>query len=870
MLRVLLFSSAAILGAGLPALANAQAAGEPADTKAQSSALSEVVVTARRRAEDASRVPISISAFSQQTLERKGVLQVQDLAKITPGLNMTPGGSRSNPFITIRGQTKGITGNINPGVISYVNEVPLTNYGANLPTYDVSNIQVLKGPQGTLFGRNAMGGAILTYTNPPSHTFGGYAKAELGSYDFTQFEGAVNIPIVQDKVAVRFATQIYHEGGSFETQLVKDYTINPVTGIATSGQIVPAKHDIDELKSWNFRGSLLLEPTDWLKNVTVYEHTKIRGSVNGRAVQFYPQGYLGSAPAPYFLSPATLLSRFGPVLGQNIINLSQCGYSVACDWRLAEQFYSQGNGREIMVNIDPWLARTITWSFTNTTTVNINDNTTLKNIFAYRDVDSFNVTDSDGTPLVIVNAPGQVRLHTYTEELQLSGDLFDNKLKYTFGGFYYNEAPDGPGGQFGGEVNSLFGLSHNYAYTYLHNKSKALYGQIDYSLDDFVKGLTVTGGLRQTWDSVSGCAGSVTINSNGPAVVFTGPHPRYMVAEDRCEANNVTPAMIPFARTVVNQKLPKEKFNKLTYTVGANWQVTPDIMIYGTHRRGYRAGSYNTPLFDPQFLGQIQTFQPETIEDFEIGTKTRWNVGGIRGSFDLAAFTGKDKNYQLALATNSLAGGICTPQAITPTRPANCTNALLGGVPGVTISHAPSTTVVNAGEVTIRGFEADASIMPIDGLTIGLGLAHLDYKVNEVGIDPNMLALLRASGQNPPTTIVLTQQPRWTYNLSADYVYPDKILGSEVSLNVNYKHSDKFVATAGGVEAPDFDVWDARLTFSDVAGSGVDVSAYIKNITNNYYAAYVSSGAPQSLGEVSWNVAQPRLYGVSVKYTFGN
>jgi len=143
-----------------------------------------------------------------------------------------------------------------------------------------------------------------------------------------------------------------------------------------------------------------------------------------------------------------------------VINLSECGYSLACDWRLAEQFYANGDGRENLTNTDPWQARTIMWGFTNTTTVNINDSTTLKNIFSYRDVDTYSVTDSDGSPLVIVTSPSQVRLHTYTEELQLSGELFNNKLKYTIGGFYYDEAPDGAGGNQALEVNSLFGLSH--------------------------------------------------------------------------------------------------------------------------------------------------------------------------------------------------------------------------------------------------------------------------------------------------------------------------------------------------------------------------------------------------------------------------
>jgi len=128
----------------------------------------EIVVTARRRAEDIAKVPVSITAFSSQQLETKNIVNVADLTKVTPGLNITGGGSRTNVFVTIRGQSRGVTGNVSPGVLTYFNEVPLPTYGSLIPTYDMDNIQVLKGPQGTLFGRNSIGGAVLTYSKAPT------------------------------------------------------------------------------------------------------------------------------------------------------------------------------------------------------------------------------------------------------------------------------------------------------------------------------------------------------------------------------------------------------------------------------------------------------------------------------------------------------------------------------------------------------------------------------------------------------------------------------------------------------------------------------------------------------------------------------
>src|SRR3546814_3736459 len=111
---------------------------------------------------------------------RKSVLSVLDLTKITPGLNISASASLANPFITIRGQSRGLAGPGTPGVLSYFNEVPLPATGSLIPTFDMDNIQVLKGPQGTLFGRNAIGGAVLTYSRKPTYDFGGYGEVEYG------------------------------------------------------------------------------------------------------------------------------------------------------------------------------------------------------------------------------------------------------------------------------------------------------------------------------------------------------------------------------------------------------------------------------------------------------------------------------------------------------------------------------------------------------------------------------------------------------------------------------------------------------------------------------------------------------------------
>jgi len=841
--------------------------------------LGEIVVTARRRAEDVSKVPIAITAFSGATLDKKGVVNIADLTKITPGLNISAGGSKINPFITIRGHTRGVTGNINAGVITYLNEVPLSTQGSLIPTYDMDNVQVLKGPQGTLFGRNSIGGAVLVYTKEPTSNFGGYAKVDVGSFTFHQFEGAINVPVWEDRLAVRLATQMYKGGGRIKAVGITPYTVDPVTLVATPGHPFPIKHGFDEYDARSYRGSVRFAPTDWLKNVTVADYTKIRGANNQLFDSFYPQGYQGAPVALYLRPPAQILAATtgifgpvnGPIFGRNLIALVQCGTSLVCDYRLAQQA-THGTDRFQFTSFDPRDTVVIVKGVSNTTTINIKDDHTLKNIFGYRSVSSYNRAGNEGSVLGVIDTSTKIALEEYTDELQLSGSFFDDKLKYTLGGFYYKEQPSGTGGNQGLEVNAFMGLSHTQVMGYLTNRSEALYGQVDYSLDDFVKGLSVTGGLRQTWDSVKGCAASATYSPFGQAL-YTSRHSPNWVTESQCMSGSLTAAQVVGATAASTQILPRADFNKLTYTLGANWQITPDAMVYVAHRRGYRAGNYNTPLFDP-YLASVQTFVPETLTDWEVGTKLRWNAGDARGTVDLAVFTGKDKGNQVAVSSNGLANGVCVPQAIgSAGRGANCTTlasqaAYPAGTPGVLIRHTPTTTVANVGDLTIRGFELGATVSPAEWLTVGLGMAYVDYKVNQITVPTNLSNVLRAGNVVLPTTLTLPQQPKYSGNGNVTITYPDEVLGGNLSANLDVKYSDSFILGQSIVEG--YTTADLRVELADILGKGVDVAFYVRNLTDADYNFGTSQSNPGSNSVQSFIHAPPRSYGVSVRYAFGS
>src|SRR3546814_1889240 len=140
----------------------------------------EIVVTARRREERLQDVPVSVTAFSSEALQRSNISTAADLTSITPGFTFAPEGGKDNIAVTLRGIGNLPIGSGTPGVVVYVDNVAIPSVGTNVPTYDVASIQVLKGPQGTLFGKNTLGGAVVIASQEPPYTFGGYVQGLYG------------------------------------------------------------------------------------------------------------------------------------------------------------------------------------------------------------------------------------------------------------------------------------------------------------------------------------------------------------------------------------------------------------------------------------------------------------------------------------------------------------------------------------------------------------------------------------------------------------------------------------------------------------------------------------------------------------------
>lgn len=761
----------------------------------------DIVVTARRKSESAQTVPVSITAVGGEDIQKLGLQTTGDLQRLVPGVILNGAGSMSNTTYTIRGQGKAVTGPGLPSVITYLNEVPLPPIGSFTPTFDLDNVQVLKGPQGTLFGRNTTGGAVLVYTRTPSYDFEGYVQADVGNYNKHSFQGAVNIPIIADKLAIRL---------SADRERNKGFTSNISTG-----------HRQDNLHMDALRASILFEPTDTIKNTLVVDHTRIES----RAQAYFPVVVLR------------------PDLQPLVDSLRARGKRVAAS------------------TVDPFDNETF-WGLSNTTAIDLGG-VSIKNIFGYRYTNVDNLQNAIGLPAaplpnlgpglaalgLVPGQPGTLittRNHSvseqYTDELQISGSLLNDKLSWIAGAFYLKAQPAGvnylvldlfrptpPTPTTAAIVNGALGgvwPVGSLSDTLYGDESYALFANLSYSLDDLdLQGVTLNGGFRYTWDKQSICS-----NSRASVSLATGDTivPPYAgLSECRADAGS------KFGRASFDGSA---KSKAPTWTVGIDYQASDDIFFYFTNRRGYRAGGLNAPVLAP-VLSPFQTFDPQTVTDYEVGAHTKFRSGSWSGHFNIAAFISHFDKLQLQ------ATGITASS----------------GLPGVDSTNAPSGSAlqINAGTATSKGFEFDGDISPMRGLRFSFAGAHLRQKFDRLESPAILAPFFHSPGG-------FTGAPKWSYQFAADYAFDLGDFG-RMSLHGDYYHIDHYLQ--GPVRLPGYNLISLNAQISNLQGLPITVTAYVDNLTNHQYIQNIIISAT-SFGINSGSYAPPRTYGVRVRYDF--
>ncbi|QIB66801.1 TonB-dependent receptor [Kineobactrum salinum] len=536
-----------VLIATLPEVALGQARYSAQD------AIEEVMVTARKREEGLQDAPISITAVTGDGLEYRGVDKIDGLADFTPNLtfqsNPGDGGSSASAAIYIRGVGQSdFAPTVEPGVGLYVDGVYIArSVGAVLDLVDVERIEVLRGPQGTLFGRNTIGGAISVTTKKPDEIFSGYVDVTAGTDDRHDIKLSMNVPLGETLFS-RVSLASFNRDG---------YVIRSADGRDLG--------DDDTLS-----GHLAFR---WLANENLELNLSVEGSrdrENGAALVVTdilgPEdpGYMAS-----FMALNNVLATGDPVSCFSAENLN----NPAC---YNSRFIGAGDMRNDgtaphFSDVDLWgVTLTVDWMV---------GALSLKSITAYRDLDSTFARDGDDSPLLIGNLYDELEQDQFTQEFQLLGDLFDSRLEWILGAFYLSENANNlnlleftPADfKSGGEVES---------------ESLAVFGQVDYALTDQ---LSLTLGLRYTKDEKTFIPDQVIERVNVPSFIF--PFPAGTPILPAVEATN--------------------KINEVTPMVNLSYQWSEQLMAYASYSEGFKSGGFTQrvfppeptiPAFDPEFV----------------------------------------------------------------------------------------------------------------------------------------------------------------------------------------------------------------------------------------------------------------------------
>jgi iron complex outermembrane receptor protein len=744
--RTALLVGTSVLALSTPAPAQtAGSSGTPVAAKPVAKS-EEIVVTAQRRSERLSKTPVAVTVLSGATLAKAAITTETDLQIAAPGLEVRAGSNANQLNYAIRGQSLDAYSSALPGVLPYFNEVPIGGNGSS-GFYDLQSVQVLKGPQGTLFGRNATGGAVLFQSQKPTDTYSGYISVAGGTWGAQKYEGAVNAPLVKDKVLLRIAG-FFNKRDGFQDDIYNG----------------THRGDVDR---YGFRGSLTVKPNDYITNTLVIDYAHVGGdSAFGVLKSLDPQG---AFPTTLLYNGAKFPPGSGPLTGTSISDfvLSEVLQGDGLPTAVASQIANGNYARYIASHpgVDPagiqdflqeqnargpyvissdqannYLAHNLI--ITDATTIDLNADTQLRNIFGFTHLNSFFGIDTDGTSYDIISTPNEHQLIRQTsDELQLIGKALDEKLSYVSGLYFSDEKnADGRGTSL---FDIILGGSTQINDHIQYNRTYAAYSQGTYDLSSLVglSGFSATAGLRFTNETAQNILLPDDVN--------------YTLARTGIPAAGLPPSDFSDdqSKTVRN----------ISYTFGLSEQLNANLLLYIKTRRSYRDGGYNGDLGPRIGTADVggNSYRTEVVSDVELGSKYSGTVGDIPVRANAAAYYDwirDDQRTDFALVNGALA-------AVT----------------------------VNVPRSRVYGFELDGEFRPISWLSLG---GSVNY-TNAAFV--NGQNLVTVQGQTTPY-LYYTDTPTWSGDVFGDISIP---LQGDLTLTL---HADMYAQeqteTSSTVDAP--------------------------------------------------------------------
>ncbi len=789
--------------------------------------LEEIVVTAQKREEILQEVPISITAFTGEDLTSRSSFDVRDLEQFTPGLTNSSGGTggaggQGNYFIRGVGQSE-FTAVQDPGVATYVDGVYYGRTGgANFRLLDIERIEVLRGPQGTLFGRNAVGGAIHVITADPTDEFGGKALVRTGSRDRLDGEALVNLPI-SDTLSTKVSALWHNQDGPTES-VIDDRTFG----------------DIDTLGG---RVKLLFKPSDSFNALLNLDATRNEGTSTGAILLnanenngriFYG---LQQVAFPNEATMAALRAR-------GIDAPARSGISS----EISRDPYLSYQSAEPIDDTETWgAALTLNFDF---------DAFGVRSISAYRELDQQVANDYDGSRFVYFDQMLTTVQDQITQEIQVFGD--GERLDWQVGAFYFTETSDQNnaiaqgGSPFRLDYNSA--VINNQAFEN-ETESYAAFSQLTFNVTEQ---WSVTGGVRFThekkdtdydfnFDNRAGTAVYVNGGIFPPGVNFAWPSllgDVVPLAPSRtnlpflpgssCDGALISPVPTPpfgafrcVAPGVLPINLPSisDSWDSWTGRAALEYQASDDLLWYLSWSRGFKSGGVNSRPIAP---ADVLPFDPETVDQYETGLKADWLDNRLRTN--VAAYYSDYKDMQQLYAPPPPPPGSNQPQRF--------------------------FVIDNVGDVEILGAELELIAAPTDAWLFNLGVTWMETEVKTVKV----LASGIIEGNE------LTGRPDLTLFAGAQYTFNLGELG-DLSLRADYySQGDAWDDAQNTNKAEGYDLINARATYTEPNGRW-NVSAFGRNLNDEVYSLGDQNVVSSFGTHFGW-YGMPREWGLEASINF--
>ena len=824
-----------------------------------------IIVTASKREQTLQETPISVSVTTGETLEDAQIRDVLDLQTVTPSLRVSQLQTASASTFIIRGFGNGDNNfGIEPSVGVFIDGVFRSrSAGALSDLPNVQRIEVLNGPQSTLFGKNASAGVISVVTREPQFTFQGAVEASYGNYNAVVIKGDVTGPITEN---IAFSL---------------DGSYNRRDGY---GEIVNLGEDINDRNRWSARGQLLIEPTPDISIRAIADYSRIDevcctvGTLVAGPTAAGIVAVGGEIPDPDDFFSREVFLNFVP---ENTVD--NYGGSVQIDWDASD-----------------------TISFTSIT--------------AYRELDNFFLTDIDFTSADIATETRAQQVETFTQEFRLTSN-FDGPLNFLLGGFYFDEkidqqsaiqngsqirnffeilAGEDPAAVLSGQptlFNALelpvsqggFGFGQETIFTSplltdevysMDNTAWSIFGTIDF---EPVDGLVFTFGGNYTDDEKTFALSQTSFDPlaqvNFVDAFITGATGGTVTTRDEFQAlpQSQQDALLAAALDPnVNTLLGLSAFqfqppfvdipnavepgitndDKFTYLLRASYEISPEVNVYASYATGFKASSVNLSrdsrpsntdfvegpggstfaapdsaiisagLEVPNLVSGSRFAGPEETEVYEIGLKA--NFDGV--SFNIALFDQTIEGFQSFAFTGT------------------------------------GFALRNAGEQSVTGFEFDSTLFPADGLVLTFAMTYLDPLFDD--FPGSVLGDL--TGEVPGGI------PEITIATSATYTHEFGDSGNRLVTRIDYNHESNTDINNGlptyNAALGNTDIFRREVNLVNVSSTlkldnGFEVGVWARNLLDDEFITTVFDGVAQE-GTVSGYPNAPRTYGGIVRFRF--